>query len=407
MPQASQRAHDAPPSPIRKLMPYADAAVKRGIRIYHLNIGQPDLAPPDEFWAAIKERAEGLVEYSNSMGNASLRDAAHAMYREMGIDLSPGQLIVTTAGSEAAAFALLSCTNPGDEVIVPEPMYANYLGFAVQAGVKIVPIATKIENDFALPDASEFESRITSKTKAIMICNPSNPTGTVYDQAQLLRLAEVVKKHDLFLIADEVYREFNFTGEPIPSVMNRAGLENNAVMIDSVSKRFALCGARIGFFVSRNADVMQGAIKFAQARLSPPAIEQIGVEGATKAPQSYFEGVRAEYQARLSVLRECIEKIDGAVMPKVEGAFYAMVRLPIDDADRFCQWLLEEFSLDGHTVMLAPGTGFYATPGAGADEVRIAYVLKSEDLRGAMTCLKAALATYPGRTMEQRSAVSI
>lgn len=390
-----------PASPIRKLMPFAYAAKARGVQIYHLNIGQPDLAAPPEFWAGIEGAMGRIVEYTDSAGIPSLRTASRELYAAKGIELEEGQLMVTTAGSEALLFALMSCCNPGDEVIVPEPFYANYLGFAVPAGVKLVAITTWIEDNYALPSAAEFALKITDRTKAILICNPSNPTGTVYDKAQIEALGAIAKERDLFLIADEVYREFNYTTSSIPSVLQLPGMEQNAIMVDSVSKRYSLCGARVGYLCSRNAEVMAGALKFGQARLSPPLLEQLGVESATKTPQAYFDNMREEYRARKDFLVKALSGINGVVCPRIDGAFYAMVRLPIDDCDKFCQWLLESFEFQGSTVMLAPGTGFYATAGLGKDEVRIAYVLKKENLEKAMVCLREALAVYPGRTCEQ------
>lgn len=400
MPKSSLRADQMPPSPIRKLMPYADAAKARGVKIYHLNIGQPDVPAPKEFWEGIRAADGRLMEYTHSQGTPSLRKGMREYYKSIGIELQDSELIVTTAGSEAILFALMCTCNPGDEVIVPEPFYANYLGFSVPAGVKIVPIPTRIEDNFALPPSSEFVSRITERTKAILICNPSNPTGAVYANSQLEELRDVVLKHDLFLIADEVYREFNYTGEPIRSVLQLEGLEQHALMVDSVSKRFSLCGARVGFIACRHAAVMSGAARFAQARLSPPLLEQLGVEAALRAPQSHFDAMRSEYEARRDTLVAALRELPGVVVPTISGAFYAMVRLPIDDADAFCQWLLESFEVNGETVMLAPGTGFYATPGQGKDEVRIAYVLEQDKIRAAVSLLKAALAVYPGRKVE-------
>jgi aspartate aminotransferase len=390
-----------PASPIRRLVPYSEAAVKRGIKIYHLNIGQPDIESPSEFWDALGKAGLKYVAYSHSAGIASLRTKAIESYRKKGILLEEGQLMVTTAGSEAIRFAFMSCLNPGDEVIIPEPLYANYLGFAVESGVKVVPITTRIEDNFALPPISEFEKKITARTKAILVCNPSNPTGTIFDKQQLLSLRDIALKHDLFVFADEVYREFNYSDSELFSVLQLEGLEKHAVMIDSVSKRFSLCGARIGFLCSRNADIMTTALKFGQARLSPPTLEQIGVEGAMDAPQAYFDDVKKEYRARRDVVSTELAKIKGTRCPQIDGAFYATVRLPIDDCDKFCLWLLESFSYEGATVMLAPATGFYATPGLGLDEVRVAYVLNCDDLRASMKVLREALKVYPGRTCEQ------
>jgi len=394
MPELSERAGLMPASPIRKLVPYADAAKARGIEVLHLNIGQPDLEAPEQFWDGIRGTIGKVVEYTHSAGTAGLRKATIELYKAKGIDLKEGQLMVTTAGSEAVNFALMACCNPGDEVIVPEPFYANYLGFATGIGVKIVPITTYVDQDFRLPSAEEFAAKITPRTKAIMICNPSNPTGTIYDRSQLLALRDVVLEHNLFLIADEVYREFNYTASEVPSVLQLEGLEQHAIMCDSVSKRYSLCGARIGFLCSRNADLMDAALRMGQARLSPPAIEQAGVEAASTTPQAYFDAMREEYRHRRDTLVSRLQKMPGVVVPQIDGAFYATVRLPIDDSDKFCQWLLEHFSLNGKTVMMAPGTGFYATPGLGRDEVRMAYVLKAEKIELAMDCLEAALTQY-------------
>jgi aspartate aminotransferase len=395
MPQASQRAHDAPPSPIRKLVPYADAAKKRGIDVIHLNIGQPDIEAPEAFWDALTLNRPKVLEYSHSAGNESLRRKMRASYESiLGIKLGENDLMVTTAGSEAISFAMLSCCNPGDEVIVPEPFYANYLGFALMAGVKLVGLPTCIEEDFALPSASSFAARISPRTKAILICNPNNPTGTLYGTDQLAGLREICLQHNLFLIADEVYREFNYTATQVPSVLQLEGMEEHAIMVDSVSKRFSLCGARLGFLVSRNADVMSGALRFGMARLSPPGLAQIGVEACMDTPESYFEEVREEYRLRRDLLVSRLKAIPGVLCPRIDGAFYATVRLPIDDCDRFCQWLLESFSFEGKTVMVAPATGFYVTPGLGKNEVRIAYVLNRDRINMAMDCLEQALKEY-------------
>ncbi len=395
--QLSNRALKMPASPIRKLMPFADAAKARGIKIYHLNIGQPDVPSPDQFWDAIKNANLKVLEYSHSAGIAALRQKAAAAYGQYGIQVTADQLLVTTAGSEALSIAIATICDDGDEVIVTEPMYANYIGFAAALGVKVVPLTTRIEDDFALPDASEFAKVITPKTRAILVCNPSNPTGTVYSTDQLEALKNLAVQHNLFLIADEVYRDFVYD-QPVPtSVLNLHGVEDRTVMIDSVSKRYSLCGARIGFLVSRNADFNAAALRFAQARLSAPTLEMIGVMGALDTPSDYFDHVRAEYKGRRDLLVSRLKAIPGVVCPKIEGAFYATVKLPVDDADVFAQWLLESFSLNGQTLMVAPASGFYSTPGQGKQEVRIAYVLNQTDLNAAMDCLEAALAQYPGR----------
>lgn len=394
MPQLSQRATDMPASPIRKLAPLANAAKARGVEVIHLNIGQPDVPSPREFFKAVKSFDEPVLAYSPSEGLPELLDAAAASYRDMGIDVTREQVMVTTAGSEALQIGLMAALNPGDEVIVPEPMYANYIGFAVAAGVKVVPLPTRIEDNFALPAAEAFEAKITAKTRAILICNPNNPTGAVYTRDQLEALRELALCHDLFLMVDEAYRDFNYTGEPITSVMQLEGLEQHAIMVDTVSKRYSLCGARIGFLVSRNTDLMAAALKFAQARLSPPTLEQIGMLGAIQTPASYFEEMRDEYEARRDVVVAAVSEIPGAFCPRIDGAFYATIRLPIDDADRFAAWMLSDFADQNQTVMFAPASGFYATPGLGRDEIRIAYVLGREKLTRAMEILQRAVAAY-------------
>lgn len=394
--RASERGLNMPASPIRKLAPYADAAKAKGIEIFHLNIGQPDVASPQEFWDAINNANLKVLEYCPSNGLAELRKGMAESYAAMGIDVTPDQILVTTAGSEAIIFAMMSCLDPGDEIIIPEPMYANYIGFARFAGVEVVPITTRIEEDFALPPIEAFAEKIGPRTKAIIVCNPGNPTGTIYSDSQLEGLRDLALKHDLFVIADEVYREFNYSGRPVKSVLQLEGLEDRAIMIDSVSKRYSLCGARIGFMVCRNKEVNETALKYAQARLSPPTLEQIGILGALKTPQSYFDEVRAEYKKRRDVITRRISQIPGAVCPKIEGAFYATVQLPIDDADVFCQWLLEHFEHNGKTVMMAPATGFYETPGLGKSQVRIAYVLNEQRLEEAMDCLELGVRAYHG-----------
>lgn len=378
-------------------MPYAERAKERGVEIIHLNIGQPDVSSPEQFWDAVAAARRPVLEYSQSGGENSLRRRAVEYYRSLGIEVEFDDLLVTTAGSEALSFALTCGLNPGDEVIVPEPLYANYLGFSVAAGIKVIPIPTRIEDDFALPPTEAFEQRITSQTKAILICNPNNPTGTVYDNRQLEELREIVLQHNLFLISDEVYRDFVYTDERPRSVLQLDGLHDHAILTDSASKRFSLCGARIGFLVSRNRNLMGAALKMAQARLAPPTLDQIGVEACFDVPQQYFDGVRSEYMKRRDLLVQRLRGIPGVTCPNSNGAFYAMVRLPIDDGDRFCQWLLDSFDVNGKTVMMAPGSGFYETPGAGRDEVRIAYVVHQDKLNLAMDILEEALAAYPGR----------
>lgn len=398
MPNISSKAVAMPSSPIRKLVPYSEAAKAAGKTVYHLNIGQPDIETPQ----GVRERMKALdlkvIEYSNSDGIGSYKKGLTGYYKSKGIELNPQQLMITTGGSEALVFAFMTCLNPGDEVIIPEPFYANYNGFAVMAGVNVVPVTSYIETGFALPPISSFEEKITPNTKAILICNPGNPTGYLYSKEELEQLRDLVIKHDLFLIADEVYREFMYDGAVPHSVMNLEGLDNHAIMIDSVSKRYSMCGARIGALVTRNEEVMAMAMKFAQARLSPPTFGQIASEAALDTPQEYFDGVVAEYVKRRDILVNGLNAIPGVMCPNPKGAFYCIAQLPIDNADKFCQWMLEEFSHNNQTVMMAPATGFYATPGAGANEVRLAYVLNEESLRSAVECLKVALEQYPGRT---------
>lgn len=387
-----------PSSPIRKLVPFADEAKKRGVKVYHLNIGQPDIASPKVALDAVKNNTLPLVAYSHSAGILSFRKKLAEYYKTFNINVNENEIIVTNGGSEAILFAFMTCLNPGDEVIVTEPFYANYAGFGKQAGVKTVPIVSKIENGFALPPIEEFEKKITPDTKAILICNPNNPTGYLYSEEELRVLAQIVKKHDLFLLADEVYREFCYDNCGYHSVMQLEGLEEHVILLDSISKRYSACGCRIGMFVTKNKEVYSTAMKLAQARLSPPSYGQIFGEAAIDAPESYFAEVLAEYTKRRNIVVEAINKMEGCFCPEPKGAFYAVARLPIDNADRFCQWLLESFNTEGKTVMLAPATGFYSTPGSGMNEVRISYVLKEEDLREAMHCLEEALKVYPGST---------
>ena len=397
MPAVSNRGQACPPSPIRKLVPFSDEAKKKGIKVYHLNIGQPDIPTPENVMDKIRNTDIRVIEYSHSAGIPSYRKKLAEYYKSCNIEVSPEEMIVTTGGSESIMFAMFSCMNPGDEIIIPEPFYANYNGFSVAAGVIVKPIDSYIENGFALPPMSAFEKAITPKTKAIMVCNPNNPTGYLYSREELELLKEIVLKHDLYLFADEVYREFVYDGKEHFSVMNLKGIEQNVVLLDSISKRYSACGARIGVMISHNKLVMSTAMKFAQARLSPPTFGQIAGEEAINTPHSYIEGVLAEYLLRRNVVVESINKMDGCFCPNPGGAFYAMAKLPIDDSDRFCQWLLENFNLEGKTVMLAPGTGFYSTKGRGIDEVRISYVLNVNDLSESMKCLDAALKVYPGR----------
>ncbi|MBX3164475.1 MAG: pyridoxal phosphate-dependent aminotransferase [Bacteroidetes bacterium] len=396
MPHISKKATEMPASPIRKLVPFAEAAKKKGTKIYHLNIGQPDIETPDTFLSAIKNNDLKIVEYSHSAGNESYRKKLCNYYKEYNINLEANDIIITNGGSEGINIALLTCFNAGDEIIIPEPFYANYNGFSKTADVTVKPIRSYIDSGFALPPISEFEKAITPKTKGIMICNPGNPTGYLYTKAELEDLRDLVKKHDLFLLSDEVYREFCYDGKEYVSVMHLSGIENNVILLDSISKRYSACGARIGALISKNKEVMTSALKFAQARLSPPTYGQIGAEAALDTPKSYFEGVKKEYVARRDFLIEALNKMEGVFCPKPSGAFYCIAKLPVDNADKFCQWLLEEFNYNSQTVMLAPAAGFYSTPGAGNNEVRIAYVLKIEDLKNAMICLEEALKQYPG-----------
>jgi aspartate aminotransferase len=402
----SDRAKLMPPSPIRKLAPYGDAAKKQGVKVFHLNIGQPDVQSPKEYWDAVKGCQLEVLEYSNSAGIAELREKAAADYRKQGIAVTADQVLVTTAGSEALSIALNVICNPGDEVIIPEPLYANYIGFAAGTGISVVPITTHIEENFALPGSEEFAKRITDRTRAIVICNPGNPTGTMYGREQLEALLKLARENNLYIIADEVYREFYFDGERPLSVLQLDGADEHVIMVDSVSKRFSLCGARIGYFVTRNPKLIDPAVRFAQARLSSPTLEMIGVIGALDTPNSYYDALRAEYTARRDVLTKRLRAMPGVTCPDIQGAFYAMVQLPIDDSDKFCQWMLEDFRHNNQTVMMAPGTGFYSTPGLGKNQVRLAYVLNTESLNTAMDCLEIALTQYPGRTIIAETATS-
>ena len=388
-----------PESPIRKLVPFAETAKKSGKKVYHLNIGQPDIKTPEVALEAIHNFSDKVVEYSHSAGFESYRKGLANYYNNIGIDVDHNDLMVTTGGSEALLFALNSCLDNGDEIIIPEPFYANYNGFSVSVGVTVKPISTSIDDGFALPKIEEFKKLITPKTKAILICNPGNPTGYLYSKEELETLRDIVIKHDLFLIADEVYREFAYDGNEHYSVLNIEGLEQNAIVIDSTSKRYSMCGIRVGCIVSKNKEVMATAMKFAQARLSPPTFGQIAGEAALKTDDSYFTEVSAEYVSRRDVLIEGLNKIEGVICPKPTGAFYAIAQLPVDDADKFAQWLLEDFDLDGETIMVAPAAGFYSTPNTGTNQVRIAYVLNKESLQKSIDILAAALKVYPGRTL--------
>jgi len=399
----SQRGQEMPPSPIRKLVPFAEAAKRKGIKVFHLNIGQPDIETPPAILDAVRKADIKVLEYSHSAGNESYRRKLVSYYKKVGIVTSYDQIIITTGGSEAIMFGFLTCFDAGDEVIIPEPFYANYNGFAVAAGVKVVPITSHIENSFALPPIEDFEKLITASTKAIIICSPNNPTGYLYSRKEMEALKKICLEHDLYLFSDEAYREFCYpdesgrgAGEYI-SAMHLPGLEENVVLMDTISKRYSACGARLGALVTKNKMVYDAAMKFAQARLSPPGLAQILGEAAVDLPDHYFDVPRAEYMARRDLLVSRLNAMPGVFCPKPGGAFYAMARLPIDDSDKFCQWLLESFSHNNQTVMLAPATGFYGTPGLGKNEVRLAYVLNGESISAAMDCLEKALQEYPGK----------
>lgn len=386
-----------PESPIRKLVPFSEKAKRDGKSVYHLNIGQPDIETPEVALTAIRNIDRKVIEYSHSAGFQSYRDNLAKYYKSVGIDVDAEDIIITTGGSEALTFGFMATCDPEDEVIIPEPFYANYNGFAVAAGINVVPVTATIENGFALPPVEEIEKKITSKTKAIVICNPGNPTGYLYSQKELEQLRDIVKKHDLFLFADEVYREFCYDGATPISVMNLEGIDQNVILIDSVSKRYSMCGARIGAIISKNETVMSAVLKFGQARLSPPTIDQIASEAALNTPQSYFDNVVTEYVERRNIMVEGLNNLPGVFCPKPSGAFYCVAKFPVDSAERFCQWLLEDFEYEGATVMMAPASGFYSTKGLGLQEARIAYVLNQDSLRKAVKCIEEALKVYPGR----------
>ena len=394
MPKISEKAVHMPASPIRKLVPFAEKAKSKGIKIYHLNIGQPDIETPEIMLEAVRNFSPKVIEYSHSAGMESYRRKLAGYYHKHGIEVNHEQILITCGGSEAIEIAMMSCLNTGDEILIPEPFYANYNGFSCQADVIVRPIKSVIENGFALPPIAEFEKLINPKTKAIMICNPGNPTGYLYAKEELELLKNLAVKHDLFLFSDEVYKEFCYDGAEYTSVMHLTGADNNIILLDSISKRYSACGARIGALITKNKEVMQAALKFAQARLSPPTFGQVGAEAAIDTPQSYFDEVKKEYTARRNYVVDALNKIPGVFCPMPKGAFYCIARLPIDDADKFCQWLLESFSYENQTVMLAPATGFYSTPGTGKNEVRIAYVLNLEALKNAMICLEKAIKEY-------------
>lgn len=398
MPKISNKGVNMPASPIRKLVPYADQAKREGKTVYHLNIGQPDIETPEGMLNAIKNIDFKVWAYTHSEGIPSYRAKLATYYQKVGFKgIEASNIIVTTGGSEAITIAVNACLNPGDEVIIPEPFYANYNGFTCMADVIIKPIVSKIDNGFALPAIEDFEKLIGPKTKAIMICNPNNPTGYLYSRAELEALKVLALKYDLFIFSDEAYREFCYDGREFISPMHLEGLDENVIVLDTVSKRYSACGARLGALITKNKEVLGAALRFAQARLSPPGVAQIAGEAAIDTPDSYFTAVNKEYTERRDLVVSALNKMDGVFCPNPGGAFYAVVRLPIDDSDKFCQWMLEGFSYEGQTVMMAPATGFYSTPGAGKNEVRIAYVLKKEDLTKAMRCLEQALLVYPGR----------
>lgn len=397
MPAISKNGLAMPESPIRKLVPYAEQAKKKGVEVIHLNIGQPDIVTPQVALDAIHNADLKVLEYSHSAGFESYRKGLAEYYKSVNINVNHNEIIVTTGGSEALLFGFMSCFNPGDEVIIPEPFYANYNGFATASGVNIVPVTAKIENGFALPPVSEIEKLITPKTKGILICNPGNPTGYLYTQDELEVIRDIVAKNDLFLFADEVYREFTYDGKTHKSVMHLAGIEQNTILVDSVSKRYSMCGARIGAIVSKNKEVMDTVMKFAQARLSPPTFAQIASEAALKTPKSYFDEVTDEYVQRRDILVNGLNSIEGVTCPKPSGAFYCVAQLPVADADDFCQWILSEFSHNGKTVMMAPCSGFYSSPGLGKNEVRLAYVLEQNLLNEAIVVLAEALKAYPNK----------
>ena len=399
----SNRGQQMPASPIRKLVPYAEAAKKKGIKVYHLNIGQPDIETPPAILDAVRNADIKVLEYSHSAGNESYRRKLVQYYKKVGIDVTHEQILITTGGSEAILFGFFCCLNPGDEVIIPEPFYANYNGFACAAGVNVVPITSYIENGFGLPPIEDFEKVITAKTKAVIICSPNNPTGYLYSMKEMEALKKICIKHNLYLFSDEAYREFCYPAEAghgdgkYVSAMHLQGLEQHVILMDTISKRYSACGARLGALVTKNKDVYNTAMKFAQARLSPPGLAQIMGEAAVDLPDSYFDTPKAEYLSRRDLMISRLNKMPGVFCPVPGGAFYAIARLPIDDSDKFCQWLLEEFAYNKQTVMLAPATGFYGTEGLGKNEVRLAYVLNKEALNAAMDCLEKALEAYPGK----------
>lgn len=396
--QISDKGKAVPASPIRKLVPYANKAKERGIRVFHLNIGQPDIATPEIALEVVRRLQISVIEYTDSAGNHTLRSALAGYYQRLGIHITEDNILITTGGSEAILFAFMSTLNEGDEIIIPEPFYANYTAFAVMVGAKIKTVTATIENGFALPPISEFEKLITPRTKGIVIINPNNPTGYLYSKEELEALAGIVKKHDLYLYSDEVYRRYCYDGAQHFSVMNLKGIEQNTILFDSMSKRYSECGIRVGAIITRNQDILAASLKFGMARLCPPALGQIAAEASLETSDEYFHNVHEEYVRRRNFMVEALNKIPGVVCPMPKGAFYSIVKLPVDDAEKFAQWLLEEFDYNGQTVMLAPASGFYHTPGLGKNEVRVAYILKTSDLQKAIEVLAEALKVYPGRT---------
>ncbi len=396
MPSISNKGFSMPESPIRKLVPYAEKAKKEGAKVIHLNIGQPDIKTPQIALDAVKNNTISVLEYSRTEGSEVYREKLAKYYAKNNIHVTAQDIIVTTGGSEALSFTMGSIADTNDEIIIPEPFYANYNGFATAMGIKVVPVISQIDDNFALPPIEEFEKLITPKTKAILICNPGNPTGYLYSKDEIQKLAAIVKKHDLFLVADEVYREFTYDGKEHYSILQESGLDEHAIIVDSVSKRYSMCGARIGCLVSKNNEIIKTALKFAQARLSPPTYAQIASEAALDTPQSYFDDVKEEYVERRNILVEALEKIEGVKVGRPQGAFYCIAELPIENSDDFAQWLLEEFRVNGETVMVAPAAGFYASEGLGLNQIRIAYVLDKDSLKRAVNILNEALKTYKG-----------
>ena len=406
MPKISNKAQGMPESPIRKLVPYAEEAKKKGKRVYHLNIGQPDIPTPEVALEAVKNTDMKVVEYTHSAGNESYRRKLATYYQNLGIDIDHNDMLITTGGSEAVQFSFLTCLNRGDEVIIPEPFYANYNGFAIAAGVEVKPVTSSIESDFALPSIEKFEELITEKTKGIVICNPNNPTGYLYSEDEMQKLKTLVERHDLFLFSDEVYREFCYDGNTHTSAMDLKGIENNVVLMDSVSKRYSMCGVRIGTMISKNKEIIKNAMKFAQARLCPPSFGQIASEAALDTPKEYFDEVYNEYIERRDFMVDALNKMEGVYSPKPKGAFYTVVKLPVDDAEKFAQWMLSDFDHENQTVMIAPASGFYSAQGVCEDAKTFHYGWIVDDLKNAMETLEQALINYPGRVVEEGTVTS-